>query len=109
MAVHSVLTAVASLVAECGLQVHGLRRSQRTGSKLWNAGRVAPQHVESWTRDQTHVPCISRQTPNPWTTREGPTIFKSDVKKTSSAELQMLDSSITMYPNNPILVLVFLF
>ena len=58
MAVHSVLTAVASLVAECGLQVHGLRRSQRTGLKLWNAGRVAPQHVESWTRDQTHVPCI---------------------------------------------------
>ena len=85
MAVHCLLTAVASLVAEHGLQVHGLRWSQHTGSELWNAGRVAPQHVESWTRDQTHVPCISRQTPNPWTTREVPTIFKSDVKKTSSA------------------------
>ena len=31
---------------------------------------VAPQHVESsWTRDQTHVPCVGRQTPNHWTTR----------------------------------------
>ena len=106
----SLLVTVASLVAERGLRVHGLRQSQHPGSELWNAGLVAPQHVESsWTRDQTHVPCIGRQTPNPWTTREVPTIFKNDVKKTSSAELQMPDSSIIMYPNNPILVLVFLF
>ena len=37
---------------------------QRTGS-------VAPRHVgSSPTRDQTHVPCISRWIPNHWTTRK---------------------------------------
>ena len=29
----------------------------------------------SWTRDQTCVPCIGRQIPNHWTTREIPTDF----------------------------------
>ena len=97
----------------CGAQVLGCMgfSSCSTGAQyLQLVGLVVPWHVESsWTRDQTHVPCIGRQTPNPWTTREVPTIFKNDVKKTSSAELQMPDSSIIMYPNNPILVLVFLF
>ena len=32
---------------------------------------VAPRHMgSSWTRDWTLVPCIGRQTPNHWTTRE---------------------------------------
>ena len=32
---------------------------------FWCTGLVAPRHVESsWTRDWTHVPCISRQIPN---------------------------------------------
>ena len=32
---------------------------------------VAPWHVgTSRTRDRTHVPCIGRQIPNHWTTRE---------------------------------------
>ena len=32
---------------------------------------VSPQHVEStWTRDQTHVPCLGRQTPIHCLTRE---------------------------------------
>ena len=34
-------------------------------------GLVAPQHVESsWTRDQTHVPCILRKIPIHCTTKE---------------------------------------
>ena len=34
-------------------------------------GLVAPQQVESsQTRDRTSVPCIARQIPNPWISRE---------------------------------------
>ena len=40
---------------------------------LRHMGSVAQKHVESsQTRDQTIVPCIDRQTPNQWTTREVP-------------------------------------
>ena len=36
-------------------------------------GSVAAQHVgSSWTRGRTCVPCIGKQTLNPWTTREDP-------------------------------------
>ena len=53
------LTAVASLVAEHGLQ------------QLQHAVSVSLQHVESsWTWDQTHVPCIGRQIPIHCTTGE---------------------------------------
>ena len=49
---------VASLVVEHGLW-------------LWHTGPVALRHVESsWTRDQTHVPCIGRRTPIHYATRE---------------------------------------
>ena len=38
---------------------------------FWHTGLVAPRDVESsLTRDQTRVPCIGRQIPNHWTTRE---------------------------------------
>ena len=38
---------------------------------MWHTGLVALQYVESsWTRDQTHVPCVGRWILNPWTTRE---------------------------------------
>ena len=38
-------------------------------------GSFALRHVESsWTRDWTHVPCISRWTLNHWTTKEVPSI-----------------------------------
>ena len=38
---------------------------------MWCTGLVALRSVGfSQTRDRTHVPCIGRQTPNPWTTRE---------------------------------------
>ena len=48
------------------LESTGLRASAQ---QLWHF--VASKHVESsWTRDQTHVPHIGRQTLNHWTTRE---------------------------------------
>ena len=38
---------------------------------MWCMGLAALQHVgSSQTRDGTHVPCISRQILNHWTTRE---------------------------------------
>ena len=45
-----------------------------TGSvELWYMALVAPQHMESsWTRDQTHVPCVGRQTVNPLHHQESP-------------------------------------
>ena len=37
---------------------------------------LAPGHVESpWSQDQTHVPCIGRQSLNHWTNREVPVFF----------------------------------
>ena len=40
---------------------------------LWRIISVAPQHVDSsWTRDQTHVSCIGRQSLSHWTTGEVP-------------------------------------
>ena len=38
---------------------------------LWHMGLVAPHHVESsWMGDRTHGPCICRQIPFHWATRE---------------------------------------
>ena len=38
---------------------------------LWCTGLAAARHVgSSWTRDQTSVPCVARQTLNHWITRE---------------------------------------
>ena len=45
---------------------------------LWVTGSVAARHVgSSWTRDQTHVPCIGRWILNHWITRELPHLFYS--------------------------------
>ena len=64
VAVRGLLIAVASLVADHGLQVCGLQQ-------LWHTGLVAPWHVGSFrTRAQTHVPCIGRQILNHCATRE---------------------------------------
>ena len=72
---HGLLIAVASLVAECGLQWlqhYGLSScgwralehgpsSSMWAQQLWCTGSVSLQHVESsWTKDQTCVPCIDR-------------------------------------------------
>ena len=47
-----------------GSRTHGLQY-------LWCTGLVAPHHVGfSWTRDQTHVPCIGRWILNHWNTSE---------------------------------------
>ena len=66
VAVHGLLNAGASLVAEHRLQACGLQQP-------WLMGLVALQHVRSsWIRDQTCVPCTGRQILNHWTTREVP-------------------------------------
>ena len=53
VAMRGLLTAVASLAAEHGLE--GM------GSIVECTGFVAPGHVESsWTRNRTRVPCIGR-------------------------------------------------
>ena len=60
--VHRLLIAVASLVAEQGLQARGLQQLWLAGSRaqaqqLWHMGLVAPRHVgSSQTRAQTRVP-----------------------------------------------------
>ena len=77
------LIAVASLVAEHGLQVHGfsscgswaqqlwLAGSRVQAQQLWRTGLVAPRHVgSSRTRVQTLVPCIGRRILNHCATRE---------------------------------------
>ena len=54
--VSGLLTVMAPLVAEHGLQAQGLQQMQHTGS-------AASWHMESsQTRDQTHVSCIGRWT-----------------------------------------------
>ena len=65
------------LVAEHGLRGRGLQWLQMLGSvvadsRLSSCGIRMQWHVgSSWTRDQTHVPCIARWIPlNPWVTRE---------------------------------------
>ena len=61
-AVHGLLTAVASLVAE--------HRSRAQAQQLWHTGLAAPWRVgSSWTRDRTCVSCIGRWILNHWTTR----------------------------------------
>ena len=45
--------------------------SRAQAQQLWDRGLVDPRHVKSsWTRDQTHVPCIGGQILNHWATRE---------------------------------------
>ena len=65
-AARMLLTAVACLVAEHWLEVHGLQQ-------LWCTGLVALRHVESsQTRDQACVPCIGRWIHIHYSTREVP-------------------------------------
>ena len=77
-AVYGLLTAVALLVGEHRLQVHGIQSLQHTGL-------VVPWHTgSSWARDQTRVPCIGRQIPNHWTTKDFPVYFVIDFISYSS-------------------------
>ena len=81
--VDGLLTEVASLVAEHGLQVYSLSSCGTRAQQLWlmgsraqaqqlrRMGLVAPWHVRSsWTRARTGVPCIGRQILNHCATRE---------------------------------------
>ena len=100
VAVHGLPIVMGSLVAEHGLQAHGLQQLWHVGSvvvvhgfsscgsrvqqlqlvgsraqaqQLWRTGLVAPQHVgSSWARDRTRVPCIGSRTLNHCATREAP-------------------------------------
>ena len=60
--------------------------SRVQAQQLWSMGSVALRHVESsWTRDQTYVPCISRQILNHWTIRKvHPTPLSTTSKRFSS-------------------------
>ena len=67
------LTAVASLVVEHGLQVHGFSSCSMRAQQLRRTGLVALWHVgSSQTRDRTRVRCIGRQILNHCATREVP-------------------------------------
>ena len=85
VAVHRLLIAVASLVAEHGLQCVGfsscamwaqqlwLMGSRAQAQQLWHTGLVVPRHVgSSRTRARTRVPCIGRQILNHCATRGAP-------------------------------------
>ena len=78
VAVRGLLLAVASLVAEQGLQACGLQQLWLAGSRaqaqqLWVMGLVALRHVgSSRTRYRTRVPCIGRQILNHCAPREVP-------------------------------------
>ena len=77
VAVCGVLIAVASLVAECGLQARRLQQ-------LWHTGLAAPRHMgSSPTRARTCVPCIGRRILNHCATREARRwpLLKTKVKK----------------------------
>ena len=55
----------------CGFSRCGTQAIGHVGSVVVLHGLVALQYVESsWTREQTHVPCIGRQRLNHWTTKE---------------------------------------
>ena len=75
ISVHGLLIAVASLVAEHGLQGLGFSSCGMRAQQLWRTGLVAPWHMGSArTRAGTHVPFISRRIPNHCATREVPIV-----------------------------------
>ena len=69
----SLVVASGSLCTDFSLQWLLLSVLRVWAQWLWHMGLNALRHVgSSWTRDQTYVPCIGRQIPNHWTTREVP-------------------------------------
>ena len=71
--VHGLLIAVASLVAEHGLQEHRLNSCGMRAQQLWCTRSAAPWHVgSSQTRARTRVPCIGRRILYHCATREPP-------------------------------------
>ena len=71
IAVHGLISAVISLVAEHKLQARRLQQLQCPGSVVVAHGLTCPTACGiSSTRDQTPVPCIARWILNQWTTGE---------------------------------------
>ena len=61
------------LLQSTGSSCVGFCSLSTQAQKQWRTGPGALRHVESsWTRDQTHVLCIGRQTPMHCITREVP-------------------------------------
>ena len=59
--------------SSCGVRAQQLwlAGSRAQAQQFWHMGLDAPRHVgSSWTRAQTHVPCIGRQILNHCATRE---------------------------------------
>ena len=57
-----------------GLSCCGAQAPDAQAQQLWHTGLAAPRHVgSSQTRARTHVPRISRRTPDHCATREAPT------------------------------------
>ena len=68
--------------------------SRAWAQQSWQTGLVAPWHVGSFrTRDRTHVPCIGRQTPNHWTTREVPTLVLGTIPHLTHSVFSLVISS----------------
>ena len=61
------------LLRSTGSRRAGFSSCSMQAQQLWCMGLVAPRHVgSSWTRAQTHVPCIGRQILNHCAAREVP-------------------------------------
>ena len=93
-AVHGLLIAVASLVAEHRLSALRLQWVRLTGPRaeaqeLWYTGLFAPWHVRSsLTKDRTHVPCVGRWMLTHCTTSEVHNL--SLESKSSDGRIQLL-------------------
>lgn len=74
---HGIFVMSCGIVHSCGARILWL---WRTGSSF-PCGRWDPS---SQTRDQTHIPCTARQTPNHWTTREVPPSISKEIISSQS-------------------------
>ena len=74
---HGIFVVSCGIVHSCGARILWL---WCTGSSF-PCGRWDPS---SRTRDQTHIPCTARQTPNHWTTREAPPSISKEIISSQS-------------------------
>ena len=69
----SLIAVVSLVVGEMGSRSMGFRSWSMWAQKLWYTGLADPCHVgSSWTRNQTHVPCLGRWILYHWATRDAP-------------------------------------
>ena len=87
-----------------GLSLRWLLLLQSTGSRMWASVFVAPRLTCSKAckifpdRDQTCVPCISRQILNHWTTRE---VLDHLLLTTALCCLDCQAKTLPLFANNP--------